>query len=133
MSKFQPLEPDEVVSINPGWQINITNPTFTPREFLAAIVASLAEHSRCTTSSDYHPVFSWSNKRAAWFTEEGVEGRVLRFGERGWQEGRVRVTIEFCPDEDEDEIVDVPLLESAEARSPLDEIREMSTDTTEES
>ena len=129
MSKFQALDPDEVININRGCQVNITNPTFTVREFAEAIAKSLAEHSHYTKQS--YPVFTWNNDRAAWFTNEGVPGRVLRFGERGWQEGRVRVTIEFCPDEDEEEIVNVPLLESAEARSPLDEIREMSTDETE--
>lgn len=126
MSKFQALDPDEVININRGCQINIINPTFTVREFAEAIAKSLAEHSQHTKQAC--PVFTWNNNRAAWFTDEGVPGRVLQFGERGWQEGRVRVTIEFCPDEDEDEIVDVPLLESAEARSPLDEIREMSID-----
>lgn len=129
MATFQSLEPDEVVSINQGWQINILNPTFTVREFAAAIAKSLAEHSGNTNRK--YPVYIWNENRQAWFTDEGVEGEVLRFGERGWQAGRVRVTIEFCPDEDEEEIVDVPLLESAEARSPLDEIREMSTDETE--
>ncbi|MGL5806097.1 MAG: KGK domain-containing protein [Xenococcaceae cyanobacterium] len=51
----------------------------------------------------------------SWFTN-GVCCKILRAGSNGWQEGKLRlkVTLEFCPDEPE---VNQP-------ESPLDDIRQ---------
>lgn len=62
-----------------------------------------------------------------WFGE-GVDCEMLRLGAKGWQKGkvRIRVSLEFCPDEPE-----VPKTpesnkpEIAQSESPLDDIRRM--------
>jgi hypothetical protein len=38
---------------------------------------------------------------AEWSDEQGIEGEALRFGSQGWEKGKVRLrmTIEFCPDD----------------------------------
>ncbi|NEQ23293.1 MAG: hypothetical protein F6K28_29895 [Microcoleus sp. SIO2G3] len=49
--------------------------------------------------------------------EQGVNGEVLRIGAKGWQKGkwRIRVSLEFSPDEPE----------ISQPDSPLDDIRQM--------
>lgn len=49
--------------------------------------------------------------------EQGVDGEVLRIGAKGWQKGkiRIRISVEFCPDE----------MEIAQTESPLDDLRQM--------
>ena len=51
---------------------------------------------------------------AAWF-KEGVDFQILRAGSEGWQKGKmkIKVTLEFCPNEPE----------KVESESPLDDIR----------
>jgi hypothetical protein len=48
---------------------------------------------------------------------EGVDGEVLRIGSNGWQKGklRIKVSIEFYPDEPE----------ISQPESPLDDLRQM--------
>ncbi len=47
----------------------------------------------------------------------GLDGEVLKIGAKGWQKGklRIRVSVEFCPDEPE----------ISEPESPLDDLRQM--------
>ncbi len=47
----------------------------------------------------------------------GLDGEVLKIGAKDWQKGklRIRVTVEFCPDE----------LKISEPESPLDDLRQM--------
>ncbi|MEP0886289.1 hypothetical protein NDI49_32665 [Trichocoleus sp. ST-U3] len=49
--------------------------------------------------------------------EHGVDGEVLRIGAKGWQKGklRIKVSLEFYPDEPE----------ISQPESPLDDIRKM--------
>lgn len=58
-------------------------------------------------------------ERSEWWFSEGGDCEVLRPGPQGWQKGiiriRVKVNLEFCSDELEDEQVE----------SPLDDIRQM--------
>jgi hypothetical protein len=57
---------------------------------------------------------------------EGIAGKVLRFGSPAWQKGKIRVkiTVEFCPDEPKvEETPDNNLLEISPAESPLDDLR----------
>lgn len=48
--------------------------------------------------------------------KNGIDCEILKVGAKGWQKGKVRlkVTLEFCPDEPEENI----------AESPLDDIRQ---------
>ncbi|GAX43432.1 KGK domain family protein [Tolypothrix sp. NIES-4075] len=61
---------------------------------------------------------------------DGVKCRVLQPGKGGWKEGRVRISLEFIPDEEEIEeaelVEKVELEENAPLKqlSPLDEFRQ---------
>ena len=62
-----------------------------------------------------------------WFSQ-GVDCEILNMGAKGWQKGklRVKITLEFCPDEpavEEPPASKKP--ESTEPESPLDDIRRM--------
>lgn len=56
--------------------------------------------------------------------EQGVDGEVLRIGAKGWQKGkiRIRITVDFHPDEPE----------IAQPESPLDDIRKMMNQETQQ-
>ncbi len=63
----------------------------------------------------------WNRKVDHWavrkkWVNEGIECEILKLGSNSWQKGKVRikVTVEFCPDE----------LEIQEPDSPLDDIRQ---------
>lgn len=67
------------------------------------------------------------NERCRWF-DQGVECEVLRHSSKGWQKGKVRikVTMEFCPDEPEvEEIVENNQLRNGQPESLLDDVRQM--------
>lgn len=50
------------------------------------------------------PIDKPENCREAWFTE-GLDCEILKPSSQGWQKGKVRfnVTLEFCPDEPEEQ------------------------------
>ncbi len=57
---------------------------------------------------------------------EGIAGQVLKFDSQGWQKGKIRVkiTVEFCPDEPEvEETPESNQLEISPPESPLDDLR----------
>jgi hypothetical protein len=60
-----------------------------------------------------------------WFSE-GKDCEILRIGAKGWQKGqvRIRVTLEFYPDEPEVEETQASN-EISEPESPLDDLRQM--------
>ncbi|WP_041233692.1 KGK domain-containing protein [Cylindrospermum stagnale] len=62
------------------------------------------------------------------FFKEGIECEILKFNSEGWQKGkfRIKVSIEFCPDEPEIE----ETTEIKEPESPLDDLRRMINDAT---
>lgn len=75
---FQPLETDAVVSYK-GTASLVSSQTFTVEELHKVI--------RANRGPLYDP----------WYVE-GLPCKVMRPGQ-GWQKGRLRVTVEFCPDE----------------------------------
>lgn len=123
---FFPLDLEEVISIDPKQTIALPHGTCTVAEFIDSISQYLKKYYNTTGGLPY-----WDDDRQQWFTDEGVEGRALQFGEKGWQSGRLRLSIEFCPDEPEPEpepeTPELPLLEASiePADSPLDEIRRL--------
>jgi len=123
---FFPLDLEEVISIDSKQTIAVPHGTCTVAEFLNGVSQYLKKYYANTSGLPY-----WDEDRQQWFTDEGVEGRALRFGEKGWQSGRLRLSIEFCPDEAEPEpapeTAELPLLEASiePADSPLDEIRRL--------
>jgi KGK domain len=54
---------------------------------------------------------------------DGIDCEILKIGAKGWQKGKIkiRVNVEFCPDEPEIE----EALKITEPESPLDDIRRM--------
>lgn len=80
------LGDDEVLFVRSG-RILMSNPTFKVSEFLDALAQLISEQED-----------EWSDEREGWFTERGQTCEVLRFGNQGWQRGRVRIRLEFCPE-----------------------------------
>lgn len=123
--EFLPLEPEEVISANHKHNIAVRHNTCTVSEFLNG----LSRYLKAYSDNSRDVPFCWDDNRQQWFTDEGVEGYALRYGEKGWQSGRLRLSIEFCPDEPEPEpeTPELPLLEASiePADSPLDEIRRL--------
>jgi hypothetical protein len=120
---FRSLDIDEVVNVPDNLKLCISNRTFTVREFCEQIGRILSDYPRYSNAI-YK--FTWLAAQSAWFNGEGIPCKALRFGDRAWQSGRVRLTLEFCPDPPEEETVDVPLLTGTTEDSPLDEIRRLS-------
>jgi KGK domain len=65
------------------------------------------------------------NEEQKWFGD-GIDCEALKIGAKGWQKGKVkiRVTLEFCPDEPEvEEIPENNESETSQPESPLDDLR----------
>lgn len=80
------LGDDEVMFVRSG-RVLMANPTFKVSEFLDALAQLISEQEG-----------EWSDEREGWFNERGQTCEVLRFGNQGWQRGRVRIRLEFCPE-----------------------------------
>jgi hypothetical protein len=83
---FEMLNDDEVVFVR-GRRVLMANPTFKVIEFLDALAQLVSEQED-----------EWTEDQEGWFSDRGAQCEVLRFGNQGWQRGRVRVRLEFCPD-----------------------------------
>jgi hypothetical protein len=85
--QFQPLDDDEVLFVSVG-RVLMTNPTFKVGEFIDALAQAISDREQ-----------DWDDANEGWFGN-GLECEALRFGTRGWQRGKVRIRLEFCPDQD---------------------------------
>ena len=90
-NRFEPLAIGEVLSIDESAQILIGHRTFRVGEFAEAI----------RTQLEYN-LNGWTEDKDAWFSEEGIPCEVLRFSANGWQKGKVRINLEFCPQDFDD-------------------------------
>lgn len=108
-SEFSRLEREDVVSVYSD-QILVNNRTFTINEFVTAVMTIVKGQS------------GWTEEKAKWFTE-GIDCKLLKPGAKSWQRGKVRVTLEFCPEELE--VKDSTELPVNSDNSPLDDIRQM--------
>jgi len=88
---FEPLAIGEVLSIDESAQILIGHRTFRVGEFADALKKQMQS------------IQGWTKDKDAWFGEEGISCEVLRFTANGWQKGKVRLHLEFCPQEFEDQ------------------------------
>jgi KGK domain len=86
--RFESLESGEVVSIQHDKQVLIGHSTFRVGELNDAIKKQLES-----------TIDGWSEDKSAWFDPKGIDCEALRFGSAGWQKGRIRLCLEFCPDE----------------------------------
>jgi hypothetical protein len=83
---FGLLNDDEVLFVRAG-RILMANPTFKVSEFLDALAQLISEQEG-----------TWSDEQEGWFNDRGQACEVLRFGNQGWQRGRVRIRLEFAPE-----------------------------------
>lgn len=84
----------------------------------AGLLISKAGHY---SKHGFHP------ERIMWFTD-GVTCEILKVGERGWKTGkiRIRVSLEFCPDQPEfEDTIANEQSEISQPESPLDDLRRM--------
>ncbi|MGB5961919.1 MAG: KGK domain-containing protein [Coleofasciculaceae cyanobacterium] len=88
---FEPLAIGEVLSIDESAQILIGHRTFRVGEFADAVKQQMQS------------IKGWTKDKDAWFSEEGISCEVLRFTANGWQKGKVRLHLEFCPQDFEDQ------------------------------
>jgi hypothetical protein len=86
--RFEPLEDGEVISVQHDTQVLSGHRTFRVGELNNAIKSQLE-----STIPD------WSEEKNGWFNARGIDCEALRFGSNGWQKGRIRFCLEFCPDE----------------------------------
>ncbi|HEY9708354.1 MAG TPA: KGK domain-containing protein [Oculatellaceae cyanobacterium] len=90
-NQFEPLSNGEVLSVDESALVLIGHRTFRVGEFAEAIREQLEGH-----------VSGWSKGTDAWFSDEGIPCEVLRFSSMGWQKGKVRIHLEFCPQDFEE-------------------------------
>ncbi len=88
---FEPLDNGEVLSISESALIYIGHTTFRVGEFSEAVRSQLE-----------HNTEGWNEGKNSWFTDMGVDCEVLRFTSGGWQKGKVRLRLEFSPDNGDD-------------------------------
>lgn len=85
---FKPLDNGEVLSISESALIYIGHTTFRVGEFSEAVRSQLEQNTQ-----------GWNEGKNSWFTDAGVDCEVLRFTSGGWQKGKVRLRLEFSPDD----------------------------------
>jgi KGK domain len=86
--RFESLESGEVISVQHDIQVLSGHRTFRVGELNGAIESHLKS-----------AIANWSEENNGWFTPQGIDCEALRFGSQGWQKGRIRLCLEFCPDE----------------------------------
>ncbi len=120
INNFEPLESEEVVTIEEVFKIAVKQPTFKVIEFLETFKELINKQS-----SIY--IDRRTDEKAQWL-DDGVKAQVLRYGAKNWEKGKIKIkfTLEFCPDEPEVQKSSTPdQPETSEPESPLDEIRRM--------
>ena len=111
-NNFERLERENVVSVYSS-QILVNNRTFTLSEFFTAMMTLVKAQS------------GWTEEKANWFTE-GIDCKILKPGAKSWRRGKVRISLEFEPEELEvTEISENSQSEASKANSPLDDMRQM--------
>ena len=117
-NNFENLKSEDVVSVYAG-QIFVSSRTFTVVEFIAAMMQATKKQLGDLTEG-----------KETWFGE-GLECKILKPGAKSWERGKVRISLEFEPEELEiTQTVESSELENNKSESPLDDIRQrMSKDT----
>jgi KGK domain len=86
--RFESLESGEVISVQQDTPVLGGQRTFRVGELNDGIKKQLES-----------AIEGWSQEKSAWFSATGIDCEALRFGSNGWQRGRIRLCLEFCPDE----------------------------------
>lgn len=105
---FDLLNDDEVLFVRSG-RVLMPNATFKVSEFLDALAQVVLEQE-----------VEWSEEQEGWFNDRGQSCEVLRFSTQGWQRGRVRLRLEFCPIEERPKLLQesLPRREAAQREDP---------------
>ncbi len=113
--RFKPLESEEVLSVEEKDKMLLESLMFSGGQLISQMKSILARHGGTRTNENLN---RWLG--------EGVDCETLKFGAKGWQKGkvRIRVSLEFCPDEPEVEETSASN-EIAQPESPLDDLRQM--------
>ncbi len=85
--RFESLEHGEVISVQQETQVLSGQKTFRVGEISDAIRGHLEK-----------AIADWNEHNNDWFSSQGIDCEALRFGANGWEKGRIRVCLEFCPD-----------------------------------
>lgn len=112
-NEFKQMEREDVVSVYSS-QILVNHRTFTVNEFISAMMSFIRDKGGGLTED-----------KEKWFGE-GLDCKILKPGAKRWQIGKVRIALEFIPEE-------LEVAENSEnnespankANSPLDDIRQM--------
>ncbi|MEP6490215.1 KGK family protein [Microcoleus vaginatus GB2-A3] len=108
---FDSLKRDDVVSVYSD-HILVTNRTFTISEFIAAMMTLIKAEA------------GWTELKETWF-REGIDCKILKPGAKSWQRGKVRITLEFQPEELEvGEIAETGKSADTKVVSPLEDLRQ---------
>jgi len=123
---FKALDNEEPVLVEDDDKFLVEGTMFMCSQILRVMKRILYQHGDYTVKD--------KDKIERWFGE-GVNCKSLKFGAKGWQKGKVRlrVSLEFCPDEpdvEETPISNQP--EVSQPESPLDDIRRMINQETQE-
>ncbi len=119
MNKPVKLDLLDVVSV-PETKRLIDASTFKVIE-MSVRLARMSEHLRKGLFGEFNDQLlkEWS--------DTGVECEVLKMDGRSWQKGKVRISLEFIPDEEDEEILETNLEEESIANklpgSRLDDLR----------
>jgi len=107
---FEKLEREDVISVYSG-QILVNNRTFTVSDFMAAMLILVKNQS------------GWTEEKTNWFSE-GTDCKILKPGAKSWQRGKVRISLEFEPENLEiEDNSDNGNISTHQLNSPLDDIR----------
>jgi len=110
--KFEILNDNEILSLEEPVRILLQQPTYKVSEFMQALIPLVKGRN-----------YAWTEDRVNWFSQ-GVPCEVLKLDAKGWRKGKVRLAIEFLPDEPE--VEETPAAnEIAQPESPLDDLRQM--------
>ena len=90
---FESLNQDDVVSVKPDTFNNLdVSKTFKVLDLIVAI----REYVGADGTDEENLYYG-----------KGLNSEVLKLGAKGWQKGKVRITLEFCPDEPESPLGDL--------------------------
>ncbi len=90
-NKFQPLKSGEVICVANPVQFVCPHNTFRVSELADALKQELIKYSG----------YGVTEADLGWLSPQGSDCAVLKFGAPGWQKGKLRLKIEFCPDDSE--------------------------------
>jgi hypothetical protein len=114
-NNFKALERLEIVSVESSEKILLKQPTYKVNEFLEELINLIKRYEGFTEA------------KMNWFTE-GISCEVLKLDGKGWRKGKIRLALEFCPDEAEIEEPSSNNSDIQASESSLDDIRRIIKD-----